>query len=58
MTYLNDPWILPSPSTMMEGTRHLGMSMPLFTAELVYSLVQQASSDTDPTPTQELDLIL
>jgi hypothetical protein len=29
MTYFNDPWILPSPSAMMEGTGHHGMSMPL-----------------------------
>jgi hypothetical protein len=50
-------WILPSPSAMMEGTGHHGMSMPLST-EVVYSLVQQASLDPDPTPAQELDLIL
>jgi hypothetical protein len=58
MTYFNDPWILPSPSATMEGTGHPGMSMPLSTAEVAYSLVQQASADTDPTPAQELDPIL
>jgi hypothetical protein len=39
MTYFNDPWILPSPSTTMEGTGNLGMSMPLSVAEVAYSLV-------------------
>jgi hypothetical protein len=29
------------------------MSMPLSTAEVVHSLVQQASTNTDPTPAQE-----
>jgi hypothetical protein len=57
MTYFNDPWIIPSPSTTMEGTGHHGMSMPLFAAEVAYSLVQQASADTDPTPIEELDPI-
>jgi hypothetical protein len=28
-TYFNDSWILPSPSTTMEGIGHHGMSMPL-----------------------------
>jgi hypothetical protein len=58
MTYFNDPWILPSPSATMDGIGHLGMSMPLSVAEVVYSLVQQASSNIDPTPAQELDPIL
>jgi hypothetical protein len=58
MTYFNDLWTLPSPLAMMDGTGHPGMSMPLFTAEVAYSLVQQASTNTDPTPTQELDLLL
>jgi hypothetical protein len=57
-TYFNDLWILPSPSATMEGTGHHGMSMPLSVVEPVHSLVQQASSDTDSTPSQELDLIL
>jgi hypothetical protein len=58
MTYFNDLWILPSPSATMEGTRHHGMSMPFSIVEEAYSLVQQASTDTDPTPAQELDPIL
>jgi hypothetical protein len=58
MTYFNDPWILPSPSTTLEGTGHPDMSMLVSTAEVVYSLVQQALVDTDPTPTQELDPLL
>jgi hypothetical protein len=43
---------------MMEGTGHLGMSMPFSTAEVAYSLVQQASTNLDPTPSQELDPLL
>jgi hypothetical protein len=55
MTYFEDPWILPSPSAMMDETGHSGMSMPLLATEVAYSLVQQASANPDPTPTQELD---
>ena len=58
MNNFNDPWILPSPSTMMEGTGHPGMSMPLSIVEVSYSLVQQALADTDPTPAQEFDPLL
>jgi hypothetical protein len=29
MTYFQDPWILPSPSAMVDETGHAGMSMPL-----------------------------
>jgi hypothetical protein len=54
-TYLEDPWSLPSPSTMMDEKGHSGMSMPLSAAEVAYSLVQQASSTPDMTPTQDLD---
>jgi hypothetical protein len=39
MTYLEDPWILPSPSAMMNETGHSGMSMPLSATEVAYSLV-------------------
>jgi hypothetical protein len=39
MTYFKDPWILPSPSASMDETGHAGMSMPLFAAEVAYSLV-------------------
>jgi hypothetical protein len=31
------------------------MSMPLSATKVAYSLVQQASANTDPTPAQELD---
>jgi hypothetical protein len=34
------------------------MSMPLSAAKVAYSLVQQASANTDPTPTQEFDPLL
>jgi hypothetical protein len=39
MTYFDDPWTLPSPSAMMEGTGHHGMAMPLSVVEVVYSIV-------------------
>jgi hypothetical protein len=39
MTYFQDPWILPSPLDMMDATGHAGMSTPLSTAEVAYSLV-------------------
>jgi hypothetical protein len=58
MTYFKDPWIPPSPSTIMDETGHPGMSMPLYATEVVYSLVQQASANLDPTPAQELDPLL
>jgi hypothetical protein len=58
MTYFDDPWILPSPSATMDEAGHTGMSMPLSAAEVAYSLVQQASANTDPTPAQELDPLL
>jgi hypothetical protein len=58
MTYFNDLWTLPSPSAMMEGTGHHGMSMPLSMTEVAYSIVQQASADPDLTPAQELDPVL
>jgi hypothetical protein len=48
----------PNTSTMMDGTGHLGMSIPLSAAEVAYSLVQQASTNTDPTPIQEFDPLL
>jgi hypothetical protein len=57
-TYFQDPWILPSPSDMMDATGHAGMSTPLSTTEVAYSLVQQASATPDPIPTQELDPLL
>jgi hypothetical protein len=43
---------------MMDGTGHPGMSMPLSTAEVAYSLVQKDSANTNPTPTQEFDPLL
>jgi hypothetical protein len=58
MTYFNDPWNIPSPSAMMEGTGHHGMAIPFSVIEFVYSIVQQASADLDPTPAQELDPVL
>jgi hypothetical protein len=57
-TYFDDPWILPSPSATMDEAGHPGMSMPFSTTKVEYSLVQQASANTDPTPAQELDPLL
>jgi hypothetical protein len=57
-TYFDDLWILPSPSATMDGIGHSGMSIPLSTAKVVYSLVQQDSASTDPTPAQEFDPLL
>jgi hypothetical protein len=58
MTYFEDPWILPSPSSMMDEIGHSGMSMPLLAAEVVYSLVQQASNNPNLTPAQDLDPLI
>jgi hypothetical protein len=58
MTYFDNPWILPSPSVAMDETGHPGISMPLSATEVAYYLVQQASSNTDPTPAQEFDPLL
>ena len=58
MTYFNDPWNLPSPSTMMEGIGHHVMAMPLYATEVAYSIVQQAFADPDTIPAQELDSVL
>jgi hypothetical protein len=57
-TYFDDLWIFPSPSATMDGIGNLGMSMALSVAEVVYSLVQQTSTHTDPTPAQEFNPFL
>jgi hypothetical protein len=48
-TYFEDPWILPSPSATMDETGHSSMSLPLSAAEVAYCLVQQDSTNPDPT---------
>jgi len=50
MSYFNDPWIFPSPSTSMEGIGHPRMAMHLSTAEVIYIVVQQALANTDLAP--------
>jgi hypothetical protein len=57
-THFYDLWILPSPSSTMEGAGNHGMAMPLCAAKVAYSIVQQDFVDPDPTPAQELDLVL
>ena len=42
----------------MDETGQAGMATPLSTAEVAYSLVQQASTTPDPIPAQELDPLL
>jgi hypothetical protein len=42
----------------MDEIGHSGMSMPLSTTEVAYSLFQQDSVNTNPTPAQELDRLL
>jgi hypothetical protein len=49
MSYFEDPWNLPSPSTLMEGVGNLGMDMPLSTTEVSYNIVQQASTNPNST---------
>jgi hypothetical protein len=56
--YFDDTWILPSPSATMDGTGHPCMSIPLSADKVAYSLVQQDSSSTNPTPAQEFDPLL
>jgi hypothetical protein len=40
MSYFNDPWILPSPLTSMEGKGNPSMAIPLFAAEVAYKIFQ------------------
>jgi hypothetical protein len=49
MTYFNNPWILPSPLAMMEGTGHHGMSMPLSTCRgsVLFSLASFSRHRSD-----------
>jgi hypothetical protein len=58
MSYIQDPWTLPSPSSMVEGRVHVGMAKPLSAAEIAYQAIQQATTDPDQTPmvTEEDDL--
>jgi hypothetical protein len=58
MSYFNDMWTLPSPSTSMEGGGNPSMVMPLSADEVVYNIVQQTSTNTDPAPSQEIDPVL
>jgi hypothetical protein len=57
-SYFEDPWTLPSPSASMEGVGNLGMAMPLSIVEVAYNIVQQASTNPDLAPPQELDPVL
>jgi hypothetical protein len=58
MSYFDDLLIFPSPLDLMEWVWNLGMAMPLSATKVVYKIVQQASTNPDLAPTQELDPIL
>jgi hypothetical protein len=36
---LQDPWMLPSSCELVEGHVHVGMAMPLSTAEVTYQAI-------------------
>jgi len=40
MTYMKDPWTLPSPSNVVEVRLHFKMVEPLSTIEIVYQSIQ------------------
>jgi hypothetical protein len=46
------------PIALMEGIGNLGMAIPLSVAEVAYNIVQQASTNPDLAPSQELYPIL
>jgi hypothetical protein len=54
MSYFNDPWILLSPSTSMEGVGHPIMNIPLSATEVSYNIFQQASTNPDLDPVLKL----
>jgi hypothetical protein len=58
MSYMHDPWMLPSPSSSVEGRVHVGMDEPLSAVEVSYQAIQRAMTDPDQTPsvTEEDDL--
>ena len=47
MSYLNDPWVLPSPSDTVEECQHSGMNSPLSATKLTYQAIKYAIADTD-----------
>jgi hypothetical protein len=57
-SYFHDSWNLPSSSALMEGIGNLGMAIPLSMTEVAYNIIQQASTNPDPAPSQELDPVL
>jgi hypothetical protein len=54
MSYFNDPWNIPSPSNLMEGIGNPRMAILLSATEVAYSIVQQASANSDLAPPHEL----
>jgi hypothetical protein len=49
-SYLQDPWVLPSPSDSVEGHTHVGMAMPLSAAEVLIKLYNKLLQTSDQTP--------
>jgi hypothetical protein len=58
MSYFDDPSTLPSPLDSMEGVGNPRMEMPLSVVYFVYTIVQQTSTNYNPTPPQELDPVI
>jgi hypothetical protein len=48
-SYLEDPWVLPSPCESVKGHVHVRMAMPLSAVEVTYQAIQQATADLDQT---------
>jgi hypothetical protein len=48
-TYFNDPSTLPSSNMSYKGSSEIGMEMPLSTAKVAYQVVQEATTDLDPS---------
>jgi hypothetical protein len=59
MSYFNDLWTLPSPTSSCEGQSHAGMAMPLSAIEIAYQVILNSFFDPDlvPSLTDEEDLV-
>jgi hypothetical protein len=49
-SYLQDPWVLPSPCESVDGHTHVRMAMPLSAVEVTYQAIQHTTADPDQTP--------
>ena len=57
-SHLEDPWNLPSPSTLYEKSRLTKMEMPLSTVEVAYQVILDSTIDLGPSSlrTEEEDV--